>query len=103
VLPWVELLVGMCLIVRRLTGGAALLAVGLGITFVVAQASALARGLTIDCGCFGAAVEPIGPATIARAAGVLMAAVATLALVARTARQNQPPPATAVADGGGVV
>jgi len=52
-LPPLEILVGILLIAglfRRVTTFSALL---LTLVFIVALASAIARGLTIDCGCFG--------------------------------------------------
>jgi hypothetical protein len=47
--------------------------------YLIAQVSASARGLEIDCGCFGGADElsAIGPATITRTALLLLLAVAT--------------------------
>jgi hypothetical protein len=49
--------------------------------FLAAQASALARGLAIDCGCFGGSDElaAIGPATVTRTALLLLLAVGSLA------------------------
>jgi hypothetical protein len=59
----------------RLAG--ALLATLLLMVFLVAQVSALARGLRIDCGCFGGSDElsAIGPATVTRTALLLALAV----------------------------
>jgi putative oxidoreductase len=54
VVPWVELLVGLALIVGIHYRGAVLLVNGLTVVFVMALASAIARGLSIDCGCFKA-------------------------------------------------
>lgn len=57
--------------------GAALATVLLSI-FLFAQVSAVARGLKIDCGCFGGSDElsAIGPATVTRTALLLVLAVA---------------------------
>ena len=52
-LPWLEILCGLALVVRRLYGGAILLLTGLTIVFIVASIIAKARGLDISCGCFG--------------------------------------------------
>ena len=53
VIPWLELLCGMSLVVGcKLRAGSFLSAVMLGV-FTLAIVSALMRGLTIDCGCFG--------------------------------------------------
>ena len=52
-LPFVELLVGIYLLLGLMTRIAALVGCALMVLFVVAQAQAWARGLTLDCGCFG--------------------------------------------------
>jgi putative oxidoreductase len=52
-LPWLELFTGLCLFVNRLERGALLLITLLLVIFTFALASALVRGLSIDCGCFG--------------------------------------------------
>lgn len=52
-LPVLEILVGLLLIVGLFTRSAALAAGLLMLAFVVGIASAWARGLSIDCGCFG--------------------------------------------------
>lgn len=68
-LPFVEIVCGLCLIVGRARPSAALLASLLGLIFVAAQVQAKVRGLDIACGCFELlGREPIGPKSIARAA-----------------------------------
>lgn len=52
-LPVVEIVVGAALVVGLLTRGAAALSLLLFIGFVVGIASVWARGLSIECGCFG--------------------------------------------------
>jgi putative oxidoreductase len=52
-LPWLELLSGLCLFLKWFERGALLLATMLLGVFTLALASALVRGLNIDCGCFG--------------------------------------------------
>jgi uncharacterized membrane protein YphA (DoxX/SURF4 family) len=52
-LPWLEIVCGAALIVRRLRVAAALVLSALCVVFLVALASAKARGLDIACGCFG--------------------------------------------------
>ncbi len=52
-LPTLEVVIGVALIVGLLTRGAAAVSVLLFAAFVVGIASAWARGLQIDCGCFG--------------------------------------------------
>lgn len=64
-LPWVELLLGLLLLVgwqvRWVAAGAALLLAGFFTVMVVAYS----RGLGIDCGCFGVG-EKLGPWTLSR-------------------------------------
>ncbi len=53
-LPALELIVALALIAGIWRRGASLLVVGMMLFFIVAISSAMARGLNIDCGCFGA-------------------------------------------------
>ncbi len=53
-LPAVELAVALLLLVGLVTRAAALVTAGLLVMFVVGIVAAWARGLSIDCGCFGA-------------------------------------------------
>jgi uncharacterized membrane protein YphA (DoxX/SURF4 family) len=52
-LPMVEIVVGLTLVLGLLTRGAAVLSTLLYLAFIIAIASVWARGITIDCGCFG--------------------------------------------------
>jgi uncharacterized membrane protein YphA (DoxX/SURF4 family) len=52
-LPVVEVVVGAALVLGLLTRGAAVVSALLFVGFVVGIAAAWARGITIDCGCFG--------------------------------------------------
>lgn len=52
-LPYVELLAGALLLVNARVKPAALLTALLNALFVIVLLSVLARGLDIDCGCFG--------------------------------------------------
>jgi uncharacterized membrane protein YphA (DoxX/SURF4 family) len=52
-LPWLEIVTGLALIVRRLYSGALAAALGMTVTFLGAILSAWWRGLDITCGCFG--------------------------------------------------
>jgi uncharacterized membrane protein YphA (DoxX/SURF4 family) len=56
-LPFLELALGLLLIGGLFTRAAALAAGVLFVLFIVAVASAAARGLSIDCGCFGGGGE----------------------------------------------
>jgi putative oxidoreductase len=59
-LPWLEILVGALLVVKRFDRGALMLITCLLLVFSFALASATVRGLGIDCGCFGKAFAATG-------------------------------------------
>ena len=70
-LPFAEVAVGLYLAVGLLVRPAALLACALMVVFIAAQAQAWARGLVLDCGCFGSlARERVGLWTILRDVGL---------------------------------
>jgi uncharacterized membrane protein YphA (DoxX/SURF4 family) len=52
-LPVLEVVVGVALVAGLMTRGAAVLSSLLFVAFIIGIASAWARGLEIDCGCFG--------------------------------------------------
>lgn len=52
-LPWLELICGAGVIVRRFESGALLLITLMCVLFCLALTSAWFRGLDINCGCFG--------------------------------------------------
>lgn len=52
-LPWIEVTAGSFLLVGVWVRGAALLIAGMTAFFMLVIVSALARGLNIQCGCFG--------------------------------------------------
>jgi uncharacterized membrane protein YphA (DoxX/SURF4 family) len=52
-LPVVEVVVGVTLVLGLLTRGAAVVSALLFVAFIVGIASVWARGINIDCGCFG--------------------------------------------------
>lgn len=56
-LPVLEIAVGLLLVVGLFTRPAAIIGAGLMIAFILGIASAWARGLSIDCGCFGGVGE----------------------------------------------
>ncbi|MCW2815311.1 MAG: DoxX family protein [Nocardioides sp.] len=77
-LPAVEVVVGLALVVGVMTRGAAVISVLLFVAFVIGIASAWARGLEIDCGCFGGGgYDPDAasqyPVDLARDAALLLA------------------------------
>jgi uncharacterized membrane protein YphA (DoxX/SURF4 family) len=52
-LPTLEIVVGVSLVLGVLTRGAAVVSALLFVAFIIGISSAWARGLQIDCGCFG--------------------------------------------------
>jgi putative oxidoreductase len=56
-LPWLEMLCGLALIVRRLYLGGLSILTALVAVFLVATIAAKVRGLDITCGCFGYASQ----------------------------------------------
>lgn len=79
-LPIVELVLGLLLVLGLFTRAAAGVSGLLMVAFVVGIGSAWARGLTIDCGCFGsggtvAASQTAYPQEILRDVGLLACAV----------------------------
>jgi uncharacterized membrane protein YphA (DoxX/SURF4 family) len=52
-LPWIEIVCGLCIAIRRLYLGALAILIGLLTIFMLALISAIFRGLNITCGCFG--------------------------------------------------
>jgi uncharacterized membrane protein YphA (DoxX/SURF4 family) len=78
-LPFAEIAIGLLLVVGALTRWAALAAGVMMIVFIAAVGSAAARGLSIDCGCFGgggtvAPGETAYTAEILRDVGLLLMA-----------------------------
>ncbi len=51
VLPWVELIVGICLILGIFIDGAAFLVIAMMIVFIIAITYAILSGYNIECGC----------------------------------------------------
>jgi hypothetical protein len=56
-LPWLEVLCGLALIFQRLFSGALLVTGTLMLVFLGATISLKARGLDVNCGCFGTVVN----------------------------------------------
>ena len=68
VLPWTELIVGICLLAGLFVDGAALLSIIMMLVFILAISQAMLRGIDISCGCFkiSAESEKLGLHTIIR-------------------------------------
>ena len=77
-LPIIEIVVGGCLVLGLVTRVAAVTSAALVAAFVIGIASAWARGLSIECGCFGGGAGPAENASaaypwdIARDVGLLL-------------------------------
>jgi uncharacterized membrane protein YphA (DoxX/SURF4 family) len=79
-LPVVEVVVGVCLVLGLLTRTMGVVSALLFVAFIIGIASAWARGLEIDCGCFGGGGQLDGasakyPGEIARDVGLLLASL----------------------------
>ena len=60
ILPWLEIVLGLLLLAGLATRVVAVASAGLLVVFIAGVVQAWARGLSIDCGCFGGggAVDP---------------------------------------------
>jgi uncharacterized membrane protein YphA (DoxX/SURF4 family) len=86
VLPWIELTTALSLVLGVRARAGALVAACVVTVFTAAVALALARGLNVECGCFGvASAARVGGAKLAQNLAIL--AVAGIALVAPATRR----------------
>ena len=74
-LPWLELLVSLCLLGGIFVSGALLASIGMAGMFTFVLSWALYRGLEIGCGCFGAGTELISYSILIRALGILLISI----------------------------
>ncbi|MEO6953444.1 MAG: MauE/DoxX family redox-associated membrane protein [Polyangia bacterium] len=81
VLPTVEIVVGLALVAAPQTwrAPAALLVLGLLVTFTIAVTSAWLRHIDVACGCFGTGGGPVNALTVLRDVLLLACAAAVLA------------------------
>jgi len=91
-LPAVEVVLGLALLAaptpwRR---AAALATAGLMAVFTVAVAQVLARGINVDCGCFGGDSGPVTALTVVRDVALLLGALALVVM----GRPPKAPPTT---------
>ena len=107
-LPALEIAVGVLLVLGLFTRGSAIVGGVLMVAFTIGIASAWARGLSIDCGCFGhggtiAASQTQYPQELARDVGLLVCAgwlamrpstAYSLERVLFPAGRGEPPPPT---------
>jgi len=72
-LPWIELLCGVYLLAGVKVRSASLVISSMLVVFIVAILIAMAKGLTIDCGCFGSAhATPVGWPKVIEDVGMLL-------------------------------
>jgi uncharacterized membrane protein YphA (DoxX/SURF4 family) len=84
VLPFLELGIGLYLALGLFVRGTAFAGTLLFAAFLAAQTLAWTRGINLDCGCFGTAVQsPVGPLTILRDFGLGIPTFLMLALPSR--------------------
>ncbi len=84
VLPFLELGLGLYLALGLFVRGSALVGTLLMAAFLAAQVSAWARGIPLDCGCFGTALATrVGPLTILRDTALGLPTFLMLGLPAR--------------------
>ncbi|HJV33906.1 MauE/DoxX family redox-associated membrane protein [Geomonas sp.] len=99
-LPFLELICGVLLVVGyRVKGGAVIIGL-LNLVFIGALASAIARGLDIDCGCFkqgGAKTSP----WLALLRDLVFLAMAAVVLKTEHRKGISSPPPSALAEGEG--
>ncbi len=73
ILPWLELLAGICLLGGLCVSGALLMCMGMALMFLGAVSWALHQGLDISCGCFGSSASvPVGYGTVIRIIAILI-------------------------------
>jgi hypothetical protein len=91
-LPWLEILGGGALILKKFHPGAPIILTALSFTFLAALGSAKLRGLDITCGCFGHTASH----SIVGAISLDVALLFALAFVLSAGRKKQiiqtPPP-----------
>lgn len=91
-LPWIELVAGLGLLAPIVRSTSRWLCAGLLLVFIVVHISALARGLSIHCACFGNASTGLSPSeALARNACLLALALGIIYLEARKSRHTAPP------------
>ncbi len=95
-IPWWELIAGFAVLIPALRKGASIVLFLLSFAFFVSVSQALARGLSIECGCFGTESGKIGWAVLALDVSLLMATVFLLRGKRRGEQgAHEPSPATA--------
>ena len=78
VLPWLEILAGAFLIAGIWKRGAALVITGLLVFFIILTLVTMARGLDVDCGCFGSLSRKSGWSVVLEDLGMLVLSLTLL-------------------------
>ena len=78
ILPWLEILAGAFLIAGVWKRGAALVITGLLVFFILLTLVTMARGLDVDCGCFGSLSRKSGWGVILEDLGMLFLSLCAL-------------------------
>jgi uncharacterized membrane protein YphA (DoxX/SURF4 family) len=90
ILPFLEVAIGLYLAVGLFVRGTAFAGTLLFAVFLVAQASAWLRGISLDCGCFGTIAETtVGPLTMLRDFGLGIPTFLMLIFPARSLSLDQ--------------
>lgn len=97
-LPWLEIVCGAALFVRKAERGAFGIIMILLTAFLAALLSAWSRGLDISCGCFGGSGSANYPLAITLDLALLAAAAFLFRSLNREAKPAPAPPADAHAD-----
>ncbi len=75
-LPLLEITVAAALLLGIEARGASVVAAGMLVAFTTGMAQAMARGIDLECGCFGSATQTtVSVTTVARNAGLLLCAL----------------------------
>lgn len=93
-LPWLEILAALGVLTGRLFRGSLVILAGMNVVFLAAIGSAWARGLDIQCGCFGAAGGGATNYPLHLLENFVLLGLAVLLLLYRW-RQDRRPSATA--------
>jgi putative oxidoreductase len=95
VLPWLEILAGAFLVLGVWKRGAALVITGLLVFFIVLTLVTMARGLDVDCGCFGSLSRKSGWSVVLEDLAMLYLGLCLLfARAGRGAKKGTSPRAT---------
>jgi putative oxidoreductase len=78
-LPYLQIVLGLCIGLRIAEKVALCIAAGVFTTFALAQTAVLMRGMEIDCGCFGFVAHTVSPSSIALP--IALAVICALAVV----------------------